>query len=38
MAPLVNPFLSEFISAYWKTYSTNQVLIRLIGNWKKSLD
>ena len=31
-------FLPEFISAYRKTYTTNQVLIRLIKNWKKSLD
>ena len=38
MTPFVNSFLSEFISAYRKTYSTNRVLIRLIENWKKSLD
>ena len=31
----VNSFLSEFILAYRKTYSTNHVLIRLIGNCKK---
>ena len=31
-------FLPKFISAYRKTYTTNQVLIRLIKNWKKSLD
>ena len=36
--PFVNFFLSKFISAYRKTYSTNHVLIRLIENWKKSLD
>ena len=34
----VNTFLSKFISAYRKSYSTNHVLIRLIENWKKSLD
>ena len=38
LTPFVNSFLSEFISAYRKTYSTNHVLIRLIENWKKSLD
>ena len=34
----VNTFLSKFISAYRKSYSTDHVLIRLIENWKKSLD
>ena len=34
----VNIFLSKSISAYCKSYSTNHVLIRLIKNWKKSLD
>ena len=34
----VSSFLSKFISAYRKSYSTNHVLIHLIGNWKKSLD
>ena len=38
MTPFVNSFRSEFISAYRKTYSTNHALIRLIENWKKSLD
>ena len=38
LTPFVNSFLSEFISAYRKTYSANHVLIRLIENWKKSLD
>ena len=38
LTPFVNSFLSEFISAYRKTYSTNHVLIRLIENWKNSLD
>ena len=36
--PFVDNFLSVFISAYRKTYSSNHVLIRLIENWKKSLD
>jgi len=30
--------LSDFIAAYRKTYSSNHVLLRLIENWKKSLD
>ena len=34
----VNTFLSKFICAYRKSYVTNHVSIRLIGNWKKSLD
>ena len=35
----VNNFLSIFvISAYIKSYSSNNVLIRLIENWKQSLD
>ena len=38
MTPFVNSLLSEFISAYRKTCSTNHVLIRLIENWKKSLE
>ena len=28
--------LSSFISTYKKSYSSNHVLLRLIGNWKKS--
>ena len=31
-------FLSKFISVYRKSYSPNHVLLRLIENWKKSLD
>ena len=31
-------FLSKFVSAYRKSYSSNHVLLRLIENWKKSLD
>ena len=34
----VNCFLSKFISAYRKSYSSSHVLIRLIESWKKSLD
>ena len=34
----VNIFLSKFISAYRKSYSTSHALIRLIENWKNSLD
>ena len=34
----VNSFLSKFISAYRKSYSSNHVLLRLIENWKKCLD
>ena len=33
----VNIFLSKFISAYRKSYSTKHVLIRSTGNWKKTL-
>ena len=33
----VTNFLSDFISAYRKGYSTNHVLLRLIGNWKAAL-
>ena len=31
-------FLSDFISAYRKGYSTNHVLLKLIENWKAALD
>ena len=34
----VTNFLSDFISAYRKGYSTNHVLLRLIENWKAALD
>ena len=34
----VEIFLSKFISAYRKSYSSNHLLIRLTENWKKSLD
>ena len=33
-----NEFLSDFTSAYRKGYSTNHVFVRLIENWKISLD
>ena len=35
LTQFVDNFLSVFISAYRKTYSSNHVLIRLIENWKK---
>ena len=34
----VATFLSKFISAYRKSFSTNHVLFLLIENWKKPLD
>ena len=34
----VDTFLSKFIFAYRKSYSSNHVLIRLTENWRKSLD
>ena len=34
----VTNFLSDFILAYRKGYSTNHVLLRLIENWKAALD
>ena len=34
----VETFLSKFISAYRKSYSSNHILIHLTENWKKSLD
>ena len=38
IASFSNKFLSDFISAYRKGYSTNHVLIRLIENWRTTLD
>ena len=38
ITPFVDKFLSVFISAYRKSYSSNHVLIRLTENWKQSLD
>ena len=34
----VTNFLSDFISADRKGYSTNHVLLRLVENWKVALD
>ena len=34
----VASFVSDFLSAYRKGYSTNHVLLRLIENWKAALD
>ena len=34
----VTNFLSDFILAYKKGYSTNHVLLRLFENWKAALD
>ena len=36
--PFINSFISEYMAAYRKKYSTNHVLIRLIENWEKALD
>ena len=36
--PFADKFLSLFISAYRKNYSSNHVLLRLIEDWKKHLD
>ena len=36
--PFIDTFLSEYIAAYREHYSSNHVLIRLIENWKKTLD
>ena len=38
IASFSNEFLSDFISAYRKGYSTNHVLIRLTKNWKTTPD
>ena len=38
MLPVIQTFLSNFVSAYRKRYSANLVLINLIENWKKNLD
>ena len=37
LSPYAESFLSKFVSAYRKSYSSNHVL-RFIENWKKSLD
>ena len=36
--PFINSFLSEYMAAYRENYSTNHFIIRLIENWKKTLD
>ena len=38
LSEYVENTLFEFIAAYRKTYSSNNVLLRLIENWKKHLD
>ena len=38
ISQITQAFVSEFISAYLKSYSSNYVLVRFIENWKKSLD
>ena len=36
--PFINIFLSKIIAAYRENYSTSDILIRLIENWKQALD
>ena len=36
LTPFVNKVLSDFVSAYRKSFGSNHVLVRLIENWKKS--
>ena len=38
LSDYVENTLSDFIAAYRKNYSSNNVLLRLIENWKKHLD
>ena len=38
MTPFVDKFLSEFTSVYRKAYNTIHVLLRLIGQWKSTLN
>ena len=38
LIPFVDNFLSVFIFAYCQIYRANHVLIKLIANWKQSLD
>ena len=38
IAPFVDKFLFDFLSAYSKVYSTNNFLLRLIEQWKSALD
>ena len=34
----VNDILSDFVSACWSKYSSNNMILRLIQEWKKKLD
>ena len=38
LSSFTDKILSKFVSAYRKFYSSNHVLLKLIGEWKKSLD
>ena len=38
VSPYAERMLSNFMSAYKKSYSSNHVLLRLIANWEKSWD
>ena len=38
MSNFTGKVLSKFVSAYRKSYSSNHVLLKLIEDWKKSLD
>ena len=38
LIPYINKCLSEFVAAYRKSYSSSDVLIRLLESWKKELD
>ena len=38
LSNLTNKILSKFVSACRKSYSSNHVLLKLIEEWKKSLD
>ena len=34
----LDKYFSPFVSAYWESYSTQQVLIRLLEEWREKLD
>ena len=38
MLPIIQTFLTNFVSAYKKHYNANHLLISLIESWKKNLD
>ena len=38
MTPFVDKFLSEFTSVYRKAYNTIHILLRLVGQWKSTLN